>query len=316
MAYQKMFNIDCLEGYKLIDDNSVHLQIIDAPYFSTGMDSVGDNQWKTELQYLEWFKDVLIEVKRTLSKNGSIYIFHNDESIMIDVLYFCKHNLHLYIQNQITWNKFPTHNNFSRVIKTFGKNRRFSKTFTEKIYFLTNQADFYETPFSKIIREKINNGILKKDISNLFLSKNGKQTGWLFNKIKGSQIPTREQWETMCDFFNIKNEYDSLVSLHNQERYRFNQNYGFFSGKSISEQKEMLKPYSEIWEYEKDETWHPTRKPYKMIENLVKISTNDNEIVLDPFMGSGVTSEVCKFNNRNFIGFEKNSDYFNRLIHK
>jgi site-specific DNA-methyltransferase (adenine-specific) len=40
------------------------------------------------------------------------------------------------------------------------------------------------------------------------------------------------------------------------------------------------------------------------------IWTNPNNIVLDPFMGSGTTGVACKNLGRNFIGIEKHSEYF------
>jgi DNA modification methylase len=48
------------------------------------------------------------------------------------------------------------------------------------------------------------------------------------------------------------------------------------------------------------------QKPEKLIERIVKASSNEGDIVLDPFMGVGTTAVVCKKLNRNFIGFEIN----------
>jgi DNA modification methylase len=55
---------------------------------------------------------------------------------------------------------------------------------------------------------------------------------------------------------------------------------------------------------------HPNEKNIKMLEFLVGISTNSNDIVLDPFMGSGTTGVACKNLNRNFIGIEFDKKYF------
>lgn len=56
---------------------------------------------------------------------------------------------------------------------------------------------------------------------------------------------------------------------------------------------------------------HPTQKPLEYIEGLVMLSSNENDVVLDPFMGSGTTAIACLNNNRNYIGFEMNEDYYN-----
>lgn len=56
----------------------------------------------------------------------------------------------------------------------------------------------------------------------------------------------------------------------------------------------------------KDKFEHPTIKPLNIIETLIKNSSQPNDIVLDPFMGSGTTAIACKNTGRNFIGFEIN----------
>lgn len=56
---------------------------------------------------------------------------------------------------------------------------------------------------------------------------------------------------------------------------------------------------------------HPTQKPLKLLELLIKTFTNENDLVLDNTMGSGSTGVACKKLNRNFIGIEQDEKYFN-----
>lgn len=56
---------------------------------------------------------------------------------------------------------------------------------------------------------------------------------------------------------------------------------------------------------------HSHQKPLDLIEFLIKKSSNENEIILDPFMGSGTTAIAAMNTNRRFIGFELDEDYFN-----
>ena len=56
---------------------------------------------------------------------------------------------------------------------------------------------------------------------------------------------------------------------------------------------------------------HPTIKPLNIIKNLIINSSNENEVVLDCFMGSGTTGVACKELNREFIGIELDEKYFN-----
>ncbi len=60
----------------------------------------------------------------------------------------------------------------------------------------------------------------------------------------------------------------------------------------------------------KERTSHPTQKSLKLMEDIIKIHTNENDLVLDPFMGSGTTGIASIKNNRKFIGIELEKEYF------
>lgn len=65
--------------------------------------------------------------------------------------------------------------------------------------------------------------------------------------------------------------------------------------------------------FDKDERknrFHPTQKPIKLLEYLIKTYTNENDVVLDFCMGSGSTGVACVNTNRNFIGIEKDEKYY------
>lgn len=55
---------------------------------------------------------------------------------------------------------------------------------------------------------------------------------------------------------------------------------------------------------------HSTQKPLELMEYLIKTYTNENDLVLDNTMGSGTTGVAAVNTNRNFIGIEKDEDYF------
>jgi len=55
---------------------------------------------------------------------------------------------------------------------------------------------------------------------------------------------------------------------------------------------------------------HPTVKPIKLMQYLIKMVTHSKGIVLDPFTGSGTTGIACKLLNINFFGIEKDENYF------
>lgn len=58
-----------------------------------------------------------------------------------------------------------------------------------------------------------------------------------------------------------------------------------------------------------ENTDHPTQKPEKLVAKIILASTNEGDIVFDPFLGSGTTSVVAKKLGRKFIGVEMNEDY-------
>lgn len=61
----------------------------------------------------------------------------------------------------------------------------------------------------------------------------------------------------------------------------------------------------------KERVNHPTQKPIKLMERIVSLFTNEGDTILDFCMGSGSTGVACKNLNRNFIGIEKDLNYFN-----
>ena len=55
---------------------------------------------------------------------------------------------------------------------------------------------------------------------------------------------------------------------------------------------------------------HPTQKPIALYEYLIKTYSNEGDTILDPCMGSGTTGIACLNTNREFIGIEKDSNYY------
>lgn len=70
-----------------------------------------------------------------------------------------------------------------------------------------------------------------------------------------------------------------------------------------------------VWKFATDKqktAIHPTQKPVLLFEELIKSYTNKNDVVLDNCMGSGTTAVACMNTDRNFIGFEKEKEYFDK----
>lgn len=56
-------------------------------------------------------------------------------------------------------------------------------------------------------------------------------------------------------------------------------------------------------------TRHPTEKPLKLMELLIRVSSNRGDLVVDPFMGSGTTCVAAKALGRSFLGFDLEAEY-------
>ncbi|WIF94452.1 DNA-methyltransferase [Caminicella sporogenes] len=56
---------------------------------------------------------------------------------------------------------------------------------------------------------------------------------------------------------------------------------------------------------------HPSQKPIKILKHIIKIASNEGDVVFDPFMGVGSTGVAALELKRNFIGIEINKEYFN-----
>jgi DNA modification methylase len=60
--------------------------------------------------------------------------------------------------------------------------------------------------------------------------------------------------------------------------------------------------------------FHPTQKSLKLFEALIKKHSNENDLVMDTFLGGGTTAIACKNTKRKFIGCELNKEYVDRVL--
>lgn len=61
---------------------------------------------------------------------------------------------------------------------------------------------------------------------------------------------------------------------------------------------------------------HPAVFPEQLAEDCILSWSVEGDTVLDPFMGSGTTAKMAMLNNRNFIGFEVNEEYYNGILNR
>ena len=86
--------------------------------------------------------------------------------------------------------------------------------------------------------------------------------------------------------------------------------------KKLNNNKQM----KDVWETsltkpsEKKCGKHPTQKPVELLEKIILASTDENDLILDPFNGSGTTGIVANRLNRKYIGIEKEKEYLDLTI--
>jgi len=101
--------------------------------------------------------------------------------------------------------------------------------------------------------------------------------------------------------------YEFIIFASKTKNYYFNFEYL----KSISN-KEM----DDVWELpavsmkEKKCGYHPTQKPLCLLDRIINASSKSNDIVLDPFLGSGTTAVSALKNKRRILGIEKDSKFY------
>ena len=83
---------------------------------------------------------------------------------------------------------------------------------------------------------------------------------------------------------------------------------GYCSPKNYEDAKTVF--YYPINIKDKKKWKHPTIKPEELIRKLIRNSSKEGDIVLDSFMGSGTTAISCIKENRNFIGYEINKEFY------
>ena len=99
---------------------------------------------------------------------------------------------------------------------------------------------------------------------------------------------------------------------NNKHKFNYNDMKELNGGKQMKDVWEMslTKPS------EKKHGKHPTQKPIALLERIILASTNEGDLILDPFNGSGTTGIVAHMLNRRYIGIDNVQEYLDLTIRR
>jgi len=303
--------MDCLEGLKQIEDNSIDLIVIDPPY------NIKKDSWDDIKNYEEWMKKVILELQRVLKDNGSFYMFHSEMEVVADFMNFLKNETIFIFRQFIVWNKRFDGSPRKGFLDGFvvPDMLRNYQQMAEYILFYTFQD---ETGLSKImgncvypIQDYIRSEIIRakgkivlKEINQVLgtaTNGGGVASACLSLDKTCPAMITEEHYLILRDWLNDRKEYEYLRKEYEYLRKEYEDLRFTFNNQ---------KTHHSVWNYDiENKIGHATPKPLDLIKNIILHSSKEGQVVLDCFMGSGTTALACKQLGRKFIGFEISPEY-------
>jgi site-specific DNA-methyltransferase (adenine-specific) len=318
----KLYNMDCLEGMKKLDDKSQHLIIVDPPYFEVKGDF--DFTWGSFEDYLKDVEKWAIECKRVLADNGTLFWWGNTKKIAYTQIILDKY---FSLENSMVWRKIDS---MQYQYYSVDLSRSFN-THTERVLMYSNERDSLECnktgleqiideyikpnhPFAIYMRDEFKKAeVSNKEIAKLFPSKTGGLTGCVSNWLNGDNTPTEEQYLKMRSFLNneyLRKEYEELRKEYEELRKEYEEFRRFFNNTmkledvlEFSQQSSVTSKFS-----------HPTQKPPILCKSIITTCSKKGQNMLVPFIGSGVEVSQGIQLGLNVTGFEIDSEYFKNSI--
>ena len=280
---------DCLELMKQLKDASIDAVITDPPYqyLNTKQKNCHFDKSYNEKEYIQ-------ELKRCLKDTGFIVMFGRGVSFYRQGVLLAEAGFKF--KEEIVWNKRKTSSPFHLLGRRHENCFIFAKTKKgvirrckfPYIEYLKNIP--IEDAIEKIKNniKKINEDIKKPKIFNAimqYLEKDVKE--YIIPQTLGNNVT--KKGNTKCCYYSIK----SLETI--------------IKG---SKENDIIDIPDMIEEASLRNSNHPTEKPVRLMERLIALVTNEGDLVLDSFMGSGSTGVACLNQGRRFIGMELDDLYF------
>jgi len=279
---------DCVEKMQSIEDNSIDLVVADPPYWKV-VGEKWDYQWRTENDYVEWCLKWIKEVSRILRLGGTFYCFGYFRTLALLVPYLEEMGLEL--RQQIIIDK-----GIRAVSGRATKNYKIFPNVTESILFIIKDNKKFIKPFLKKRQTVL--GLSSKEINEALGVKSNGGGMWSIYTGKNicEQFPTEELWNKLSEILQFELPYNKIAQTYNPQM-----------------------GHTDVWrdiDFYKEERFHPTQKPVKLIQRLILASSNVNDSVLDPFCGCGSTQLAAIDTNRKYIGIEIDEEYYNKALER
>ena len=116
----------------------------------------------------------------------------------------------------------------------------------------------------------------------------------------------------------VTSHYHCLYVCKNPKKREFYPYSRYNKGIVVNKKDLRYHDIEDVWEI-KREYWHgiektPTKLPTELIKKILQYSSKENDLILDPFLGSGQVAVVSKSLNRNFTGFEISKKYYDFIM--
>lgn len=308
---------DCLQTIKKLPDNSIDFVITSPPYFQQrSYGGIGIGNEGTVEEYIDNLINVFRECIRVVKDTGSIVFNIGDKYIAGNLLLVpyqfairAQREEKVRLVNEVTWVKVNPSPKQDPKKLVSSKEPFFLFAKSNNYYF--NKETFME------YKDRYLNGNGKKSGNNI-----GKKYFELIEKTNLSNeektLARKELSETIIEVKEGK-----IESFRMKIRGIHALPYGGQAGGRLTQiQKKgftIIKIYGNSMRRDIIESTvetikgngHPAVYPEFVIQELIKLLTKENDIVLDPFLGSGTTAIVAKRLKRNYIGIEIFDKYVN-----
>jgi len=297
---------DCLIQNEYIKDGSVDLILTDLPYGNMSMAGAkhgmtGKVSWDDTINPDELF----LVADRILRKNGKMILF-SQEPYTNELINKAIPNL------PYNYKAFWEKDHFANALNA----KKAMLNYAEEIliYSKNNPKHDFEGAHplrSYFLNEKENANLTDSEVKQIL--GNGMGGHYFTNGIQFC-VPTLKNYEKLQTTGYFKRDWNELKAIDKEYRdelmRKMNEQYP-----STFNLWEGNKYKSNILKYKKDYNgYHPTQKPVLLLEDLIKTFSNENDLVVDLTMGSGSTGVACVNTKRNFIGIEKDENYFNIAV--